>query len=1210
MAPQSFILQDPTKSLVIGITITNSGSAVPDGTVTFTSTNDSSVLGTAAVVNPNGAETSVTACAFVNQNLSDSAGSVWVHKNIAATYNIGGVTLSGINVSSFYDSWGAQAGHWGVFPDLDGHSIWAISHGYDVGAIQKYDLSTKTLTKSFSWPFNGSGGTAPMWTFEDGSPAFFQDSAGFVYGLSFVNSGTGANSLSRLHKMDPATFAEIAALGYDDQYPAGSNPALNMIWSSGNYTDWCLFQSGGQDFVSYNGGNNAGTHGGAVVINLTTMVLVGVYSFSLTSFFNRSTFIDKNGDLWWVCNKNADTNTYLYKWHPADGVTTAQAGSLDPTLANMTLVYTVPTSETSSNSVHSEFSRYVPSIHAVILGNSIAADNGNAADLALISLVDGSQVAFGDGTANPQLSWGGTFDIPFSCFRDNKVYGLSGNTSFAIHADITTATTPPQRGGLVNLINPETLAILNTYNVTQIAAATIITGNGYTDQGNWSSGTDYAVFDIVTSVTNGGRFISIAPSGPSTAVKDPSAGGGSPTNSTWWAGIPNQLRTDAQRGTAYTPLANLVYNQSLATIVSTSEFVGSTLILTTVGAPPPPATVTTVAGTPNPSVFSGSPVVFTISVSPTNATGTITLLDGATQLASSLPLVAGVAHFTALNLNTGTHTITANFVPSGSFAASSGTLQQVVSPLRGLWTNAGFSNRLALYCTPLTGPFTSPALGLLDPRRDMQFYADGELLNIVSFSFDQPNNRYLMFADQNFNLQGTVQGIYSLPNPPFIAIPSPLPIQFGNISFPISGGMGTGDFTFSDVVQAGNAIVVTVATIPDPPYTFAISDNNGNAYTLVNTRTDGTRRMKTYAALDAAAGATTVTIHTTGSATSGEGFMLVQEFSAVVAASAIDAFADTAGTSATPTTPNVTTTVPGVLYGSVFSQHAVLSTGGGTDIQNITDASGIGPLQGSAVGGGTGTALTTAPFAPSSYPVWAFSADVLLNAVAGHIATPGAGWSVISDFTPGDYGDLLQKVFLGPGTIAGDNTLALSNTWGMCLAVFALTGSIAPTVIQHSQPVSGVLSSGASSQFLGNITAGSTIIVFLPFGNQSGRFLSFSDTLGNVYTPIVRDQGVGPFTSLTCAVGVAQNVVGGPCFVSFTSTGNASFLQAIEVQGGTPATSFFSTSYEQSLPGTHDLAWTQSPPISSPFIANILALKGNAALQIVGSFALIGQYGT
>jgi hypothetical protein len=85
-------------------------------------------------------------------------------------------------------------------------------------------------------------------------------------------------------------------------------------------------------------------------------------------------------------------------------------------------------------------------------------------------------------------------------------------------------------------------------------------------------------------------------------------------------------------------------------------------------------------------------------------------------------------------------------------------------------TNGPFPNRIVLNCAPLNGPFTavgSPAIPF-DPRIDLVCYADGILLTVLSFSFDSANNRYLIFTSTQFNLQGVIQVVHHMPNPPFM----------------------------------------------------------------------------------------------------------------------------------------------------------------------------------------------------------------------------------------------------------------------------------------------------------------------------------------------------------------------------------------------------------------------------------------------------------
>jgi hypothetical protein len=82
--------------------------------------------------------------------------------------------------------------------------------------------------------------------------------------------------------------------------------------------------------------------------------------------------------------------------------------------------------------------------------------------------------------------------------------------------------------------------------------------------------------------------------------------------------------------------------------------------------------------------------------------------------------------------------------------------------------NAPYPNRLQLVCNPYIGPFEQEGpLGLFDPARDLSIYVDGVLQTVQTSYFDSVNNRYLIFMTQAFNLQGFIQVIHHVPNPPF-----------------------------------------------------------------------------------------------------------------------------------------------------------------------------------------------------------------------------------------------------------------------------------------------------------------------------------------------------------------------------------------------------------------------------------------------------------
>ena len=89
-------------------------------------------------------------------------------------------------------------------------------------------------------------------------------------------------------------------------------------------------------------------------------------------------------------------------------------------------------------------------------------------------------------------------------------------------------------------------------------------------------------------------------------------------------------------------------------------------------------------------------------------------------------------------------------------------------------TNSPYPNRIQILCTPYIGPFVQAGpLGLFNPARDLDIYVDGVQQIVQTFSFDQNNNRYLIYLSGSFNLQGVVQVVHHMPSPPFTAEVNP-----------------------------------------------------------------------------------------------------------------------------------------------------------------------------------------------------------------------------------------------------------------------------------------------------------------------------------------------------------------------------------------------------------------------------------------------------
>jgi len=128
-------------------------------------------------------------------------------------------------------------------------------------------------------------------------------------------------------------------------------------------------------------------------------------------------------------------------------------------------------------------------------------------------------------------------------------------------------------------------------------------------------------------------------------------------------------------------------------------------------------------------------------------------------------------------------------------------------------TNAPYPNRVQITLGAITsppsgyaGPFVQNGpLGAFNAIRDLQIYVDGSLQTVQSYNFDSANNRYLIYMNQGFNLEGFVQVVHHVPNPPF---------QDAN-SVELVGFALIGNFTpSSDVLAPQMVLVADPATVP------------------------------------------------------------------------------------------------------------------------------------------------------------------------------------------------------------------------------------------------------------------------------------------------------------------------------------------------------------------------------------------------------------
>lgn len=95
-------------------------------------------------------------------------------------------------------------------------------------------------------------------------------------------------------------------------------------------------------------------------------------------------------------------------------------------------------------------------------------------------------------------------------------------------------------------------------------------------------------------------------------------------------------------------------------------------------------------------------------------------------------------------------------------------------------TNRAYKNRIQWQLGDVYGPFYNQVLGYMDPRVHLTVYVDGSPLVIDSAAFDAMNNRYLLYSKIEFNLEGVIQVVHHMPDPPFRGLQNP-PIV--NVSF-------------------------------------------------------------------------------------------------------------------------------------------------------------------------------------------------------------------------------------------------------------------------------------------------------------------------------------------------------------------------------------------------------------------------------------------
>jgi hypothetical protein len=198
------------------------------------------------------------------------------------------------------------------------------------------------------------------------------------------------------------------------------------------------------------------------------------------------------------------------------------------------------------------------------------------------------------------------------------------------------------------------------------------------------------------------------------------------------------------------------------------------------------ATTITLSSNGNPSAF-GQTVVFTATVSPAGATGTVQFMDNSNPLGSPVTLSGGVATYSTAGLTVGSHTITASYSGDTNFLGStSSTLGQEVTATGNITTSTsltvpplgiGFHQRLpAVFSVAVTasnGATPSGSVILYEGDKVLATMPplDGSGSSSLAFHQLRPgghNIRALYLGDNTNNLHSsasTPETVYVSPRP-------------------------------------------------------------------------------------------------------------------------------------------------------------------------------------------------------------------------------------------------------------------------------------------------------------------------------------------------------------------------------------------------------------------------------------------------------------
>lgn len=338
----------------------------------------------------------------------------------------------------------------GAYMDKDGATAWVFQ--FINPGFARIDLATGHVIFSGTIFGDTSATHSEFLAYAgDNTQLWEQDASGHYY--TFYSGAHGVNPFfETLYKLQVGASTSgdlgngymqtVATALTSTLFGVGPSPGDGI--AAGRHVCWL---SGGVNYMAFC------CNRWLVVLNVDTMTQVGRFDTGSSSYAATGCFVDNNGDLWSIWHRSGISNFRIRKWVPASG---ASGGVLNGTTTD------VSNATTGLGNNNQIVCTYVPSLHAVALFS-----NG-LSDASVVELTTFTRVVYkAADTAFYYWDW-------YSGNTTQMQRGVQPSGAFSVEgALVPYPSIGTQRGGVFNLIDPATLTLTDSVDITAaILAAT------------------------------------------------------------------------------------------------------------------------------------------------------------------------------------------------------------------------------------------------------------------------------------------------------------------------------------------------------------------------------------------------------------------------------------------------------------------------------------------------------------------------------------------------------------------------------------------------------------------------------------------------------------------------------------------------------------------------------------------------------------------